>query len=770
VGGKSSQTVGYRYYMSLHMGIGRGPVNEIADIWVGGLSLLDGQSICIANSGQLVAINKGNLFGGDDKEGGIAGGMYVYNGARDQELQPEQVVTGVSGGAAGGKSGLYSGLFGFSKLPAIADSLGGDVPNFRGVVTCWYDGLVCSMNPYPKEWSFRVRRTTAGWWGDTAWYPAKATIPLVDENGNTIIGMNPAHMIYEVNTNPEWGRGMPPELLDENSFIAAANTLCSEQFGLCMPWFRQETIKEFLPVIVDHIGAVQYLDRQTGKLALKLIRNDYDPDDLPIFGPDSGLLRIEEDDSSSEETAFNEIIVKGFSPATKEDISVTIHNLGSIQSLGETISNTIEYKGLPTRELVARVAQRELRLQTSQRKLTCYFDRRAWKITPGMPFKIVFPGKGIAEMIVRAGEIADNGPTNGEIQIKVVQDIFGMPSTSYVTPQAPVWAGPNFVAAPAADEKIIELDYRSVYKQGSGQVTIPEGSGYIGVLARPPEGVSTSSYDLATKAGTEDYVIRANGGYTAAVTLVADIGPLDTTATLDLNDEFLTEFYGEPVVLIGDEQVGITDIDTDTGVVTIKRGVADTIPAEHLAGATVWLLDDEIVSDNREYVDSDVVDAKALVRTSADLLPLDDAAEMEIIIDQRVNRPYPPGNVKIDGQSIYAMSGEHNEPILTISHRDRLVQADVVVGHTEASIGPETGVEYEVKVYDKTGVTLLRTETFATDTWTYDASMIAADGNPTRVVMELRSTRDGLTSLFYYRFTVVINGGWGLAWGMNWGG
>ena len=37
-GGGKKQTVGYRYYMSLLMGIGRGPVDEIVQIRAGGMN------------------------------------------------------------------------------------------------------------------------------------------------------------------------------------------------------------------------------------------------------------------------------------------------------------------------------------------------------------------------------------------------------------------------------------------------------------------------------------------------------------------------------------------------------------------------------------------------------------------------------------------------------------------------------------------------------------------------------------------------------------
>lgn len=758
-GGKKKQTIGYKYFFSLHMGIGRGPVNEIAEIRVGDIPAYT-DSINLKDSSQLVSINKPELFGGEKKEGGIQGPMYCYNGARTQNLQP----------ATATPLGI---------LPSIATALGGDVPAFRGVVTLWFDGMVAAMNPYPKEWSFRVRRSDAGWWNNDPWYPEKARVLLFSENGGIIHAMNGAHILYEVNTNPEWGRGMPPELIDENSFIRAANTLCAEGLGLCIPWFRQEDIKEFIPVVINHIGGVQYVDRETGKLTLRLIRGDYNVEDLPLFTPDTGLLDVLDDDSSGEEGSYNEIIVKGFDPTTKEDIMVRVQNLASIQSQGEIISNTAEYRGLSTRALCGRVALRELKVQLPLRKMTVVLDRRGWRVTPGMPFRISHPEKGISNLILRAGECRDGTLTDGKISVKAVQDIFGMPDTEYTAPTGSGWTPPSFAAAPSPESRLYEINWRDFVRGSTAaeQDAVKVGTSYAGIIAKDPPNVQTQGYDVLMSLTSGSYPTgsRPTAGFTTWAVLEAGIGPLDTSLTVKSDNltQFTTEFTDGMVVLIDDEQIQFVSFNATTRIATLKRGVADTIPASHTANTTVWLIDDEIGSDKVEYQDGETVYAKALTRTSTDLLAEGAATELSLEVNQRVFRPYPPGDVKVEGVSIYTRDPEEYiaEPEITWTHRDRKNQADVPVGHTEASVGPETDVTYNIRVYDTDGTTLLReTDVGAVDTWTYGATMQGADGNPEKVWIELESVRDGLASQFLYRFHVVIVGGWGYGWGENWGG
>jgi hypothetical protein len=135
---------GYRYFFALHMGIGRGPVDELVEIKVGGKTAWRGSVL----SSQTVQVSARTLFGGEDGEGGVEGPLTVLMGNSDQQAPAEMVATF------------------------------GPQPGFRRTFTAFFDGLVSMMNPYPKPWSFRHRRALAGWDG-APWYPERAVITLV---------------------------------------------------------------------------------------------------------------------------------------------------------------------------------------------------------------------------------------------------------------------------------------------------------------------------------------------------------------------------------------------------------------------------------------------------------------------------------------------------------------------------------------------------------------------------------------------------------------
>lgn len=843
--GAKSQTIGFWYYMSLLSGLCRGPIDEFVEIQVADKQAWTGS----IKGNEFSTIYKPNLFGGSKKEGGISGTFFVGMGYADQVYPPG-----------------YPG-----SIPDLKASIGDpNVSELRGVVSVWFDGALSAMNPYLKEWRFRVRRAMQGWHGDTPWYPEKARIVLSsdtlasmskgttfktsligttltitvtkpgtvgdtitvngskfelvgnDEPENTenfrpgataivtaqkltarmnimsetlgifaevtgnvitvrvaanedgaIHAMNPAHIIYEACTNPVWGRGLPVSKMGEDSFVYAANKFCEEGFGLCIAWYRKEDISVFIKKVCDLAGCAIYTNRETGQIDIRLIRDDYNVEDLPLFTPESGLVSIKEDTSASSSTAYNEIIGTSKSPINNLDIQARAQNLASFQAQRAIASLDQDYKGIPTKHLLGRVVARDLRANAAGlKKYVVVLDRSGWKIAPGMPFRVGDPTRGIATVVLRAGEIDDGNMVDNRITIKAAQDVFGLPETSFITPVDNAWTPPNLVAAPSEERRLIEAGYRDLYLNvGESQAqAAADGTAYIGQLALAPNPTSYQ-YELASKAeGEADYADRATGSFTGNATLKAAAGPLDTVLAIEEPKSFDAANVGE-ALLIGDEVVSFEAYDEAAGTITVKRGTADTIPQSHAAGARVWTLDDDLVSDERTYTEGETVFTKVQTRTASDLLALEDAPEDSIVLVARHERPYPPADVRVDGVSVFTLTGLHPEPVLSWVSRNRITQADHLVGHGEPVVLGEEGQTYTIRVYNADDDVLVRTVTGITElTWTYTTAMSAEDGVERRVRFELESERGGRSSWQAYRFVVEMVGGWGYNWGYNWGG
>lgn len=629
-GSSKKQTVGYKYFFGLHMGIGRGPVDALHEIRVADKQAWYGR----ATGNTTIQINKPDLFGGEEKEGGVKGPLELMMGGADQEAS----------------SGLKA-------------MLGNILPGFRGAFTAFYNGLVSVNNPYPKAWKFRLNRVLKGWDGEV-WNPTKAQIPLdptiappainipdvltkmlfgtsgtapttspftytipvtdasailsgvylvwvellrntpssdigkqfrirvlvdgtlfwekvITYDGSTkqvikqqlrvtstnptfvvecipladwfggqlsvqLVGidsatecvpisqeltvdpddtysfgyvlnnlgqlrfayytlpgdlyvwgnpnqgdlnvpcaMNPAHIIYECLTNRVWGRGLSASKLDLDSFLAAADTLYAERFGLCLKWTRKDSIENFVQGVVDHIGATLYVSRTTKLYTIKLIRGGYNLNDLPLFDTESGILSISDASVASIGSTVNAVQLKYHDWENDEERTVSVKNAAAIVAAGGVVNQvTRDFPGIPVASLALRVAQRELRaVSTALRKFTITMDRRGEDFAPGDVFAIQDPKRGIPKMAVRVGRVEDGTLLDGKITLTVVQDVFTLPATTMAADVPSTWVPPN--TTPCIDrQRVFEAPYflmvRNLSKADLDYVG--QDSGYIATL------------------------------------------------------------------------------------------------------------------------------------------------------------------------------------------------------------------------------------------------------------------------------------------------
>lgn len=656
-GGKKSQTVGWRYFFALFMGLGRGPLDAVREIRVGDRTAWRGN----VTSNATINIDAPNLFGGEEKEGGIQGPLQILMGEQTQTATAE-----------------------------LLGAFGSPLPGFRRVATAFFDGLLSMNNPYPKPWKFRVNRVLKGWDGEVfqpllaqipldmsnvgdvlyerliahwplttgqspapgAAYPTlEQQYPVVEDTTNirftekgmllgkynttdvqqfrmflgynpftgeydnienegrlavswelvdwkqtpanitnfvfltganalfrspdnplvlysvrieirfeyfagvfqhrayyisavggiisvtnlgpapaykatvifdatnktvklyfngtlaltdnfpfefatwtlasvggeseinmsglgngchyhirnyqffgtertTGVGANGAHIIYETMTNRQWGRGLARGKLDETSFASAAATIAGEHFPLCMKWLRQDELKSFVQNVQNHIGSVIYTHRQTGLINLKLIRGDYEIDDLPLYDMSNGLLEIREATVSVVGRGVNTINVTWHDPFEDQPRNVTVKNGAAIQLAGGVINAaTKTYNGCPTEALALRLGQRDLRASsTLVRKFVVVANRNLAGLHPGDVFAMQDLERGIPKMAVRVGKVKDGTLRDGKLLIDVIQDVFSLPSKSFASGGESTYVPPN--TSPCIDQqRVFEAPY-----------------------------------------------------------------------------------------------------------------------------------------------------------------------------------------------------------------------------------------------------------------------------------------------------------------------
>lgn len=402
-----SSTVGYKYYLGFHMALCHGPVDAVTMIRVAEKEVWSGN----ATANTTLTISKPELFGGKKREGGLEGRVDLMFGAGSQTANA--YLENTQGGLGTVTIPAYRGV-----LSLVAR---GDSTNPLG--RSFYVGTT----PYLKPWAVTVRRILQGWQGGSAWYPSKAVIGTK--------GMNGAHIIYECLTNSEWGMGEDPGMIDESTFMDVADTLFDEGFGLRMMWNQSDTIENFIRIVLDHIAGQLTINHATGKYQLRLFRADYDPDDLDVFD-ESDIRAITEFQRQLWGETINELVLVYTDPATQKLTAVTAQDLANIQSQGARISEKLTLSGIADHDLANLVVIRELQARsTPLAKVTFQVNRRFWTKVQGDVFKLSWSRLGLEEVIFRVLTIRGGVTTRGWITVEAIEDVFGMPGSSYSVQQ-----------------------------------------------------------------------------------------------------------------------------------------------------------------------------------------------------------------------------------------------------------------------------------------------------------------------------------------------
>ena len=709
MGKPKAPVIGYRYYVGMHQVYSlspySAPITAIKKIKVGEKEAWSGN----VTGNATISINQPELFGGDAKEGGIVGDIDVEFGGATQAVN----------------SYLASVLTG---MP---------LPAFRGLFALVLRRpQVSAMSPYIKPWSAYLERINGGF------YPAKANI-----NGS----LNPAHMIYEVATANAFGIGMSPSDIDVDSFTAAADTLYAEGLGLSLFWNGEQSGESFIDYICEHIDGVTYPDPATGKLVLSLARDNYTLESLPILDA-SNILRVDRFSQPLPGELVSEVQVRYEDQETGEAGSVTAHDIAVMEIQGgHSIPVTRDYQGIPNAEIASKIALRELRaLATPLARAEIVATRQAWDLYVGQPFRLQWPALGITDMVMRVGEIDYGTLSNGKITLTVVQDVFKAADTVIGVPPASGWVSPVSAPAPCPLRLAMEAPYWVVARdvlsdQDSLIADVDPASGLLVATGNRP---SSDAYEfrLYSRTGSAAYTNRAAGAFAPTAVLDAAVGRTDTVFAIRAGVD-LGMVDADSWAHIDGELVKVVSV-TDSSI-TVARGVLDTVPAPHAVDAVIHFADGNLAIDKTEWSSGQTINAKLLPRTGLGNL-LEAAAPVDsVVMAGRFIRPYAPGNVLIN--TVAYPTSLTGDLAISWTHRDRTLQTAYLVEQSEASIGPEAGTTYTVRIYNaQTGGTLIRTYALIAGTsQAYTEAQAAIDNGgakPANIRVEVESVRDGYTS------------------------
>ena len=207
---------------------------------------------------------------------------------------------------------------------------------------------------------------------------------------------------------------------------------------------------------------------------------------------------------------------------------------------------------------------------------------------------------------------------------------------------------------------------------------------------------------------------------------------------------------------------------------TFTRGLYDTVPRDHLVGASIWYIDpNSRITDRSVRVAGASVPFQFQPRTSNGLLPLAEAPVVNYTPIERYQAPFRPAQTAMEGDpglGMYVFGSEVSTISVSWVNRNRTLEDAVALAWDEAGVTPEPGQTTILELRNGSGQ-VLQTYTVPEGDTSY-AIPVADLYSGKNFSVTYLSERDGLRSVqgftrdFQYPF---VPAGYGQSYGVNYG-
>ncbi len=619
-----------------------------------------------------IYVNNLNLFGGEDKGGGIQG--YI-----DLEF----------GGETQGKNDY------------LLAHTSGNISAHRNVFGMVLRHVTLSCNTAQiKHWAIRAKRMTTGdeWRTD-----------LQEITG----GMNPAHIIRDCLTDVVWG-GLGISSSDLSDFSTPAVTLDNEDFGLSFAWRTNQSVAYFINIVLTHINAMLFESYQTGLFTLKLLRDDYgDIGGLPVLNT-SNIISLESFDVKSTEESVGACTIKYTNPILDKDASVTVSDPAAIERMGgEVVVIEKEYYGCRNSTIAVQIANRELNQATLPlASITIIVNRTVYDLDPGDVFSFSWEPYGFENVVMRATAVDYGSTESNVIRIDAVMDVFAFGDVMISPPDDDGdWEDPNQEPTELTNYRIEEATYFQMFTEHAADIPSDDNDAcYLQIIAEK-ETEDMIDFEFHDKFPTDLNYELEDTTYFSTQYILTEAVIKENTTLLKLNEDLNAIEISNNILYegsygyLGDELVMIYAFTENSDEVWVARGIIDTVPQDHAIGTTLQLISDTYHAfSSVERMTGDEVYIKLLPSTFVRRLLLSEASDISYICEGRAGKPYAPGGFNTNDEQYpeYVITNIIGGIIITWKHRDRTQQESDVVPQMYGNIGPEAGVTYNVRIYDST--------------------------------------------------------------------
>jgi hypothetical protein len=668
--------VGHKYYLGLDLGLCLGDGVSLSEIWIDEEQTWTGStSSTVPTTG---TINELELFGGYKGGGGWSGGFTFYPGTFPGVVNSYQ-----------------EGVVGV-----------GEVPGYGGLAHIVFENNYIGENNQLRKMGFVLEKYSNG----------LGTV----NSGKVGDDMNPMEALYQICIDEWVGLGVSTANIDTANWINIASTLHTEGNGVSVLVTSAQSGKAIIKEILRQIDGIMFQDPTTGKLKVKLIRDDYDPALLDVYDEDD-ILKVRSFSKTAWEDVVGQVKVS-FPQRDKESSAVAIsQDMATANMIGrmKTVSMSFPFCFEPT--LANQIASRE-RAQSSVPlfRMTLEMNRNAYNLRPGAVFRISWPEYGLSELVMRVQKHDLGELLNNKIVVDCIQDAFAVGTVVFSDPETSSWVAPvtrptDILTATVIDTPIffgrkMENIVAEQYSQplaiplrpstGSTHFTMQGGivSGTLDIdepdfAEHPATGTLSANYDRETG--------QATGIDATGFTLNSRLGtfdqPIDSADMLQGNAGLL---------YIEGEWIGFLNVtnNASTAVFTnVYRGLFGSSVVDHASGARAYQVNLDAIGDgvaglellNTETWYYKLLDAVGGNRQDPDSV----VSESTFNPSDVMRKPLRPRNLALDtSRANYEVTDSDGDMTLTWNATDRETGNSFPHETAVAETPPET-TTYDIRVY-----------------------------------------------------------------------
>lgn len=560
-------------------------------------------------------------------------------------------------------------------------------------------------------------------------------LELDDTYKNVNGDCNPAWIMYDILTANKYGLGLDPQYIDIPSFDAAAKFLYEEGFGLSLIYEDKFRCDDFIKEILRHIAGNLVEDNINGKLKLKLIRDDYDSEDLPVFD-ESNIQEIQSFSRTTKNELYNEVKVTYTNSSNNFKQSTSIfQNLGLdfTDRAAKQRSVTMDFPWITKESTASKVASREAIPMTSVLSSVRFKAYRQNDLEVGDVIKVSWDKYGMNEIIYRIQDINYGNLNNNFMIVSAIQDSFSINFTSYSGGGDNKFEDIN-VNPKDMTLRFIECPY-FVSPQGNNLLYYPlqndQSSLYYEVYTKE-EG--EGSYKLTSGEYPFGDFLQSENSISITQNSI-DLVPI----TIPLSDASREQnLAGKNMLLLIDQSSGehefisFSNIDYEYGIPGfpierisgIRRGCMDTKPRAWPANTSMYIFQ-KTISENVDLQEGENISMKAVSTTVSGTYPLPTASEVNYIMNsqQRNKKPILGGYYRGNNQDVVV-----NDTVILSDTQDveinwlykNLSTQSSVYGYYEGDSSNTSGTNYVINIYDNTDNTLIKTHTTQSNSYIFD--------------------------------------------------